>query len=279
MWRHDADDLIVCPIEFQGVIENVAACTEHGEPEGVADEDGLRVGRLLFFRGKRASQFRTRLQGGEEILVDTRAADAVRGSLLGNAELRLFEVAHVCVGIGLTLEVVEVAIAGTDDFGRNLEAGIGREEIDQLPGIAVRQGSDEHGVHEAEDGCAGADAEGQCEYGGEGEGGAFAQGAQAVAEVLEGLFDPQEGALIAMGLLGLFHSGHGTPGGEACFFRRQAAALEVVGEQSEMRCDFAREILFGALVREEAAEFAQASFQPGHGYGSSASSFSTTLDI
>jgi hypothetical protein len=56
-------------------------------------------------------------------------------------------------------------------------------------------------------------------------------------------------------------------------------AFEVVGEEGEVRCDFACKVLFGALVGEEIAELADDSSQMHDGYGSSASSFSTTPDI
>src|ERR1700761_7589902 len=78
-----------------------------------------------------------------------------------------------------------------------------------------------------------------------------------------------------MRLLCLFHAAVSAPRRQACFFRRHAAALEVVGQEGEVRCDFTREILFGTLAGEEIAEPCDDSSPACHGYRSSASSFST----
>src|ERR1700722_9250015 len=74
--------------------------------------------------------------------------------------------------------------------------------------------------------------------------GAPAQCAQAIAQVLHGLFDPQQRALVAMCLFCLLHLVVGASRGQACFFRRHAAAFEVVGEEGEVRFDFERKVLF-----------------------------------
>jgi hypothetical protein len=52
--------------------------------------------------------------------------------------------------------------------------------------------------------------------------------------------------------------------------------FEVVGEEGEVRFNFARKVLFGALVGEETAELGDDSSPMRHGYCSSSSSFSTT---
>jgi len=89
----------------------------------------------------------------------------------------LTEGGHVLEGMTLALDVVQISIGGAEDFVWQFELTIGRIEIDEPAGIAVRQGADQHGVHEAEDGRAGADAEGKREHRGNGEARALAQGA------------------------------------------------------------------------------------------------------
>ena len=82
-----------------------------------------------------------------------------------------------------------------------------------------------------------------------------------------------------MRLFCLLHAAVSASRGQPCFFRRHAAAFEVVGEEGEVRFDFARKVLFGALVGEETAELGDDSSPMRHGYCSSASSFSTTPAI
>ncbi len=77
----------------------------------------------------------------------------------------------------------------------------------------------------------------------------------------------------------LFHSAVGALRGKPSFFRRHAAAFEIVGQQDKMRCNLAFQLFFRAIVAEEIAELGQDSSGARHGYCSSASSFSTTPDI
>src|SRR5581483_3386013 len=82
-----------------------------------------------------------------------------------------------------------------------------------------------------------------------------------------------------MGLFGLFDAAVSAPCGEPRFLRGHATALKIVGEEGEMRCDFAGKVLFRVPVGEAIAELNQYSSQLRHDYGSSASSLSTTPDI
>src|SRR5260370_40262278 len=77
----------------------------------------------------------------------------------------------------------------------------------------------------------------------------------------------------------LLHAAVSASRSQPCFFRRHAAAFEVVGEKGEVRCDFACKVLFGALIGQEIAELGDDSSPMRHGYCSSASSPSTTPDI
>jgi hypothetical protein len=82
-----------------------------------------------------------------------------------------------------------------------------------------------------------------------------------------------------MCLFCLLHAAVSASRGQPCFFRRHATAFEVVGEEGEVRCDFTRKILFGALISNETAELGEDSSPTRHGYCSSASNFSTTPAI
>ena len=98
--------------------------------------------------------------------------------------------------------------------------GIGSEQIDQPIRVPVRQRSYEDRIHQAEDGGACADAEGKREYGGDGETGASAQRAQAIASVLEKGIKPGQGAAFAMSLAGLLYAAETDQGLAARFLRR-----------------------------------------------------------
>jgi hypothetical protein len=56
-----------------------------------------------------------------------------------------------------------------------------------------------------------------------------------------------------MRLFCLLHTAVSTSRGELCFFRRHSPPFEIVGQQSEVRFDFAGKFVFGALVGQETA--------------------------
>ena len=273
--RHDADDLVILAVEQQRAMENVSGRAEHRLPERVADDGDFFVPQLVVAATYLPAKLRSGLKGAKEIAIDARRADAFRRALRSQTEDGLSEDGHVLKGMTVTLEVVEIGVGGAEDFDWQVELPIGRVEIDEPARISVRQGADEHRIHQAEDRRACADAEGKREYRGYGESWALAQGAQAIAQVLHGLFDPQQRALVAMCLFCLLHATVSASRCEPCFFRRHAAAFEVVDEEGEVRCDFACKVLFGALVGEEIAELGDDSSQVHDGYCSFASSFST----
>ncbi len=82
-----------------------------------------------------------------------------------------------------------------------------------------------------------------------------------------------------MRLHGLLHAAVGAFGGQPGFFRRHAAALEIVGEQGEVRFHFASEFPFRAPIAEQASHPGKKSFPQRHGHFSTASSLSTTTAI
>jgi hypothetical protein len=58
-------------------------------------------------------------------------------------------------------------------------------DLNEASGIAKREWPEEHGVHDAEDGGVGSDAQGQYDYGGCGEARVFQQNTEAVFEIRE----------------------------------------------------------------------------------------------
>jgi hypothetical protein len=65
------------------------------------------------------------------------------------------------------------------------------------------------------------------------------------------MFDRQKRSLVAMRLFCLLNSALGALRGQAGFFRRHAAAFEIVSNQRKMRPNFAAQLLFRKIVAEE----------------------------
>ena len=95
--------------------------------------------------------------------------------------------------------------------------------------------------------------------------GLSAQSAQAITQILYGLFNPQQAALVAMCLFCLLHAAVSASRGQLCLFTRHAAAFEVVGEEGKVRRDFARKVLFRALIGDKTAELGDDSSPMRHG--------------
>src|SRR5208337_5099477 len=112
--RHHSDDLIIRTVQLNGAVQHVRARAEHGDPERMADYSNFRMCGLIVFPSKSAAELRRRLQGREKVVVNPRPTDTLRCAMLRHAEFSLFEAAHIRVGLGLALDVVEVAIAGED---------------------------------------------------------------------------------------------------------------------------------------------------------------------
>ena len=110
------------------------------------------------------------------------------------------------------VEALDLGAKVLDLEGRKAEirdAGPGGgllEEHQRLP-VAIRQGTQQHGVHHGEHGAVGPDAEGEGEHHHRGEAGAAAQAAQAIAHVLHEVLQQTHAAGVAAGL---FRSLHGT---------------------------------------------------------------------
>src|SRR6185437_1592597 len=78
------------------------------------------------------------------------------------------------------------------------------EQQHELIGIRIGKGSQKHGIHDAENGGVGADAESEREHGDGGEAGGFAEHAQGVAEVLRQIVNIVCAAHVAAFLFELF---------------------------------------------------------------------------
>src|ERR1700722_1021083 len=80
-----------------------------------------------------------------------------------------------------------------------------------------------------------------------------------------------------MCLFCLFHTAVSASRGQQCFFTRHSAAFEIIGKKCQVQCDFARKVLFGALVGEQTAKPGNDSSPMRHGYASPARPLAFTL--
>src|SRR5450631_3090401 len=166
----------------------------------MTDDSDLRVAGLIVIGPDHAPDFWRRSERREEILVDASGAHGLRRPPCGETELHLLICTHILERFAPALDVVEIGVAGADDFGGNLEVWIGGEEIDELTRITIGERPDQHGVYHAEDGCAGSNTQTQREHRGDGESRASAKCTQPVAKVLHELFKPWQSRARAVGL-------------------------------------------------------------------------------
>src|SRR5262249_38042302 len=122
-----------------------------------------------------------------------------------------------------------------------LDAG-GR--LDNAIGIRHGQGLEQDAVDQSENRGVHADAKGERDYGDAGKSGASDQASTGGPGVLRGLFEPDEGTLVAVELPGLLHAAEGAPSREPRLFGRHALASKLVCKQREMRRDFSGQVAF-----------------------------------
>jgi hypothetical protein len=97
-------------------------------------------------------------------------------------------------------------------------------DVDETIGVAERLGAKEGGIHQAKDGGVGTDAEREGENGDGGEGGGFAEGAGAEAEILEEGFEESDAAGVATFFFGAFEASEFELGAAERFVARDAGA-------------------------------------------------------
>ena len=117
--------------------------------------------------------------------------------------------------------------------------------------VLRRQRPQHHRINNAEDSGVGADAERQGKNRCAGKARRSCQHTQRIAQILYRLLHPKQGSFVAMRLLCLLHTAVGALRGQSGFFRRHAAAFEIVGQQCKMRRHLACKLFFCTIVAEE----------------------------
>jgi hypothetical protein len=208
----------------RGIVESERAADDGrvgGEaalPKTTTEKDGLGTVPFAFLSVEEPAELRLHAEKREKIFRNGNAGEALRFTLAG--ELAVSHAIESKIGghvgegliVGAQIEEVvyldgcdgEAALAIVPMIGNPHEAG----------GVAERQGADEEGVDDAEDGAAGADAETDDENGESSEAEVAAEGTKGVLEVAGKRVQPADGAEQAGWLLWLLKIGHESlPGG------------------------------------------------------------------
>ncbi len=184
--RHDADHREALPAQDEGAAEDAGVAAESPLPESLAQEDDAVGARLLLLRAERPAEDRSLPERRERPRRDLPPVDAlglahgVRRPAHGAED----EVLPVVAGDGLedralVAQVLEVRHG--EAHLRDLLRPLGEEH--EAPGLRVRQGPQQDGVHHAEDRGVGADAERERGHGDDGEAGRAPQRAHREANV------------------------------------------------------------------------------------------------
>jgi hypothetical protein len=145
-----------------------------------------------------------------------------------------------------------------------IAVGVDSPDVNEAIDIGERESAQEDGVDEAEYRGVGAHAEGECEDRGCGEGRAFAEEAECVAEILHYRIEKSGGAGIADGFFDLFEAAEVELGLAAGFVGSEAAGAVFVGEEIGVGAEFGVEVGLGALAAEEVSEEGGEAWEEGH---------------
>ena len=241
----DADDGELVLIDLDGAADDGGVGVEVRAPETIADDDdGKFAGGVSEFRGqKEAAEFGLDAENGEEISGDELApyafsvlftADAEGGGVRdGDAVKKLEAIAKVNeVRVGVR---DPLAVRG-DGFKDHEAVGIGD----------AAEGLEQNRVDPGESGGGGADADGKRQHGHGRECGIAGHHAQAVAEVVEQIFQPEEGAALAMGLAGLLGAPKVDEGLAASFLGREPGTDAGLGIEGDVGFQLGGEVALHA---------------------------------
>lgn len=186
--RHDADYGPQLIVDFDFAANNFRIRTIAPLPKSVSDQKNIVFPRLIFFCGEDATEERPDAQCGKVFGGNEGALNAFRLTAVDDIGGPPAHGGNIGERLGIVLEIQEICIA---------DAGGGRAfvmllDADKMPCIGVRQGTQQDGVDDGEEGGVGADAEGESEDGDHGETGAAAQHAGGVAKIPCGRVQPAD---------------------------------------------------------------------------------------
>ena len=178
------------PLTKMGFADEIGILIEAARPVGVADDRELRV-VILVGRVEGLTEGHGYAKGGEEISADGVSLDVFRDGFKADSRLVLGErdVGDDIRENGAIFPeaVVDVnavyvsGVAGAANVGRH----VGVREVEEPTGIVHGEHAEEDGMHDAEDGGVGADAEGERGNDGDSKTGRHAQASNRKSKVLD----------------------------------------------------------------------------------------------
>lgn len=183
--RHHADHRVRCLVHEDGLYQDLRVRAEAPTPQVVGEDHDRPAVWPVLFGEERAPEGRLHAEDREEARRDPAAHHPLRLSLAGEGDRIGLDRRHV-LEHGVALPPVEEVRRRGGEAGEPLRR---LPDHDQAVRVRVGEPAQEDGVHDAENRCGGADAEGEREEHDGRESRAPAEGAKGEAEVLENCFE------------------------------------------------------------------------------------------
>jgi hypothetical protein len=256
--RRDADDRERVIVHGQRAADDARIAAEAALPIAMTDDhDRMSARHAVVVWRQHAAEFRREAEHFEVVARYQFAADTLRDTA---GRLRGFHIrceatrGHDTVD---RLEVAQLAIERIGEARTEPPRIIGAAEEHQRCRIVHRHHLHHHGVHEAENGGVGANADGDREDGGEGEGGGAAQPAEAVARIGGHLTEKAKAAGLAALFLPAHHVAELRARPALRFRAIQPAFYEVIGTRFEMEAPLVVHLPIEPPLRDSGAKAAK----------------------
>ncbi len=246
--RQHADDRERAVIGPESPADDVRVRGKMASPVGLGEEHDTVVAGPLVVENEPAAEKGLHAQGGEPPARHEGACDRLAGSAHGrDGEVRPVIGGDLLEHGGLVPDVHEIR-------KRDVVDGVRRSaspDLDQPPGILVRQGTEHNRVDDAEDRGVGADAERKGRDGHGGEPTVPAQHADGVEEILAQLIEKRAGPCIPHGFSDLLDPAKLDQGGAARLAVRHAGAAPLVGGHLDEPAQLVVQVLLDAVPEHQ----------------------------
>jgi hypothetical protein len=179
--RHDADDLVRHAVDLNRPPDHPRVAGVPPLPEAVPENHEVRAVRHVLFGREQPSTDRRHTEHRKQVRGHRRRGEALRLSVSGEIDLTLAPGSDIAQRPRLPPVTIHFAVG----HPRLIEGRPAAPDHHGAVGVAPRQRPEQHGVHHAENGGIGADAERQRQHRNAGKTGVAAEGARAEAQVLQ----------------------------------------------------------------------------------------------
>jgi hypothetical protein len=181
--RHDPDDRVRHAIDHHTLADHAGTSSEAVVPQAIAEDDDLGGADSIFILAKVAADLRCDAEGPKHRPRDMAAAYVIRAVTAREVEGRsrvhadVRERAVVClptseVGVGHRIHVPSAS-------------GVRLADGDEMIGVPIGEGTQQHRADAAEDGCVDSDSQRETEHRGRGERRIADEGPDGKTEVIE----------------------------------------------------------------------------------------------